>query len=249
MLRSSIFLKQVVAVTGLLLIGFLFGHLGGNLQVFLGPDALNAYAHHLRELGPLLWVARIGLIVIFVTHLGVALTLNWQNRRARPVGYEYHKYRYASWASRSMVLTGSAILFFLLYHLAHFTFEWVSIPEVAERIVNASPRHSLSEHGQLMTTVPGTYPPGEPVKDLHTVVVLSFRQVYIAGLYVVAQVFLALHLAHGASSMLRTFGLNFPRWQKAVGMVGPMIAALLLVGNVAIVLACLFGFVQPAVGG
>nr|HMP17694.1 hypothetical protein [Gemmatales bacterium] len=118
---STISAKAVLAVTGVLLIGFLLAHLAGNLLIFKGQDSLNAYAQFLKSQGPVLWVARLGLLAVFVLHLGMALQLAKRKREARPQKYVFEKTIQASVASRYMLHTGIIILLFLLLHLAHYT--------------------------------------------------------------------------------------------------------------------------------
>ncbi len=111
--RSSLGAKYVMAVTGLALIGFVIVHMLGNLQIFLGKQALNDYAHHLEELPSLLWTARIVLLALFIIHILFGLRLWLHNRTARPVGYYMYDPAQASWASRHMLLTGLVILAFV----------------------------------------------------------------------------------------------------------------------------------------
>ena len=119
--RSSIGKKFIVAATGVILIAFIIGHLLGNLQIFLGPDWINSYAEHLRALGPFLWIIRVFLFVTVVLHIYFTIRLAIDNRRARPVGYKKKEHVKATFASRSMVISGLVVFAFILYHLAHFT--------------------------------------------------------------------------------------------------------------------------------
>jgi succinate dehydrogenase / fumarate reductase cytochrome b subunit len=118
---SSIGRKIVAATTGALLIAFLLGHMYGNMKVFQGPEALNAYAAWLQG-HPLLWAFRAGLLTLFGAHVYLTLTLARDNRAARPVGYRRYRPRASSFFSRYMVLTGLVVLLFVVYHLVHFTF-------------------------------------------------------------------------------------------------------------------------------
>src|SRR5688572_26180689 len=120
--RSSIGGKVTMAVTGLLLFGFVVAHVLGNLLLFAGPDSINAYAKSLADLGPLLWLLRIGLLAVFVLHVVTGLRIARQNRTARPVAYTKEATIQASFASRSMVFSGVTVLAFVVYHLLHFTF-------------------------------------------------------------------------------------------------------------------------------
>src|SRR5438309_7272797 len=119
--RSSVGKKMIVAITGIILILFVIGHLLGNLQIFLGPDWINGYSQHLRDLGPLLWLIRIFLLATVIVHIYVTIRLAIDNRRARPEAYRVREYVKASFASRHMVMSGLIVLAFIIYHLAHFT--------------------------------------------------------------------------------------------------------------------------------
>src|SRR5205807_6912100 len=98
--HSSVGRKMIVAVTGVILIVFVIGHLLGNLQIFLGPEWINAYSQHLRDLGPLLWMIRAFLLLTVVLHIYFTILLAVENRRARPEAYIDRQYVKASWASR-----------------------------------------------------------------------------------------------------------------------------------------------------
>src|SRR6266581_2541109 len=119
--HSSVGRKMIVAVTSVILILFVIGHLLGNLQIFLGPDWINSYSQHLRDLGPLLWAIRVFLLATVIVHIGVTIRLAIDNRRARPERYIERDYVKATFASRHMVMSGLIVLAFIIYHLAHFT--------------------------------------------------------------------------------------------------------------------------------
>jgi succinate dehydrogenase / fumarate reductase, cytochrome b subunit len=114
--------KVVMAVTGVILFGFLIGHMVGNLQFFLGPEKLNTYAENLRRLGPMLWAARIGLLIAAVLHIQAAAALWRLQKVARPVGYSRKQNVGSNYAARTMYWSGPIVLAFLIYHLLHFTF-------------------------------------------------------------------------------------------------------------------------------
>ncbi|MBA3273863.1 MAG: succinate dehydrogenase cytochrome b subunit, partial [Chthoniobacterales bacterium] len=147
--RSSIGRKIIVAATGVMLLGFVVGHLLGNLQIFLGPDWINSYAEHLRDLGPLLWLIRIFLLVNVVAHIYYTIRLTIDNRRARPEKYAQKDYVKATFASRYMWLSGLVVLAFIIYHLAHFTVQVVD-PRFA--LLKADP---LGRHDVYSTMVYG----------------------------------------------------------------------------------------------
>ena len=119
--HSSVGRKIIVALTGMILILFVIGHLLGNLQIYLGPDWINAYSQHLRDLGPILWLIRAFLLAAVVLHIYFTILLAIENRRARPDHYRERNYVKASWASRHMVVSGLVVLAFIIFHLLHFT--------------------------------------------------------------------------------------------------------------------------------
>lgn len=119
--RSSIGKKVVMAASGVVLFGFVVGHMAGNLQVYLGPTALNAYAEGLRKVPALLWAARLTLLAATALHVWSAYSLTRMNRAARPVGYRARENRESTYASRTMRWSGVILLLFIVYHLMHFT--------------------------------------------------------------------------------------------------------------------------------
>jgi succinate dehydrogenase / fumarate reductase, cytochrome b subunit len=119
---STVGKKVVMAVTGIILFGFLLGHMAGNLQFFLGPEVLNGYAEKLREMPALLWVVRIGLIVAAILHIASSVSLARIKNNARPVSYFRKENVGSTYASRTMYWSGPIVLAFLIYHLLHLTF-------------------------------------------------------------------------------------------------------------------------------
>src|SRR5438128_10364053 len=108
--RSSVGKKMIVAITGIILILFVIGHLLGNLQIFIGPDWINGYSQHLRELGPLLWAVRLVLHAAVIIHIWVTIQLAIENQRARPAAYLDKQYVKPTFASQHMVINGSIVL-------------------------------------------------------------------------------------------------------------------------------------------
>ena len=217
-LSSSIGRKLVVAVTGVALIGFLVAHVAGNLLVFRGQEALNAYAAGLRDLGPLLWVARLGLLGLALAHVVLALQLAAANRAARGSRYAVVRTVQATNAARSMLVTGLLLLFFVVYHLAHFTWH--------------------AAHAEYATRVDAA---GRP--DVYSMVVASFGEPAIVAPYVAAMVLLGLHLAHGTSSFFQTLGWRHARTEKLVGRIGPLLGAAIAAAYLAIPLGVQMGVV------
>jgi succinate dehydrogenase / fumarate reductase cytochrome b subunit len=257
--RSSLGSKYVMAITGLLLIGFVIAHMAGNLLVFAGPDALNAYAHALKDKPALLWTARIGLLLVFVVHVVLGIRLTLQNRAARPTPYAYEDTLSASWAARHMLLTGLVLLAFVIYHLGHFTLgavvpaKFQSVHGVEQKIEPrnyldlAEVRRAGEMHYEPIPEMPlsALDPTREHVRaDVYSMVLNGFRTWWISLSYIVAMVFLGLHLWHGGSSWFQSLGLNNPRYRRLVGAIGPILAVVVFAGNCSIVLSVWLGIVQ-----
>lgn len=145
--RSSIGRKFIVAITGVILIAFIIGHLLGNLQIFLGPDWINSYAEHLRELGPLLWIVRGILLITVILHIYYTIRLAIDNRRARPDRYVEKDCVKATYASRSMAISGLVVLAFVLYHLAHFT---VRVTDPRFALLKADPLNRYDVYSMMV---------------------------------------------------------------------------------------------------
>jgi succinate dehydrogenase / fumarate reductase cytochrome b subunit len=219
--RSAVGKKWVMAVTGILLMGYVFFHMLGNLKVYLGAEDLNHYGEWLRDLlvpffprTVTLWLLRIGLIAAFVFHIHAAYGLTRINRQARAAGGYISKrdYQAANAASRSMRYTGVVILLFLIFHLADLT--W------------------------------GTVNPDFVRGDVYRNLVASFERPAVSAIYIVANIALGLHLFHGGWSMFQSLGLNNPRWNSwrrgfAVGF-----AAIVTVGNLTFPIAALTGVIS-----
>jgi len=227
--RSSLGSKYVMALTGLGLIGFVIAHMLGNLQIFLSKQALNDYAHHLEEIPTLLWIARAGLLIIFIVHIVFGISLWLSNRRARPARYVVEDTVQASWASRHMLLTGLVILAFVIYHLLHFTFG-VTDPASFKRNTAQVPMFKAVD------------PAATPEYDVAAMVVDGFEKPLVSIAYVVAMIVLGLHLWHGAGSWLQSLGLKNKRTMRLIDGIGAAVAVLIVVGNCAIPLAILAGW-------
>lgn len=119
--RTTVGKKAVMAVTGIVLFGFVIGHMAGNLQFFLGRDVLNGYAEKLHALGALLWAVRLILLASVVAHIVAAVQLVRLQRAARPFGYKKYSPQGSTYASRTMYWSGPILALFIVYHLLHFT--------------------------------------------------------------------------------------------------------------------------------
>ncbi len=223
---SSVGAKTLMAFSGLGLVGFVITHMIGNLQVFAGPEKLNAYAKQLQDLGPLLWVARLGLLGLFMLHVGTAFRLVQANKAARPTPYVRKVEERTSFAARTMWMSGLIVLVFILYHIAHFT---LRMPVGAKDFTSA--RYELPEHGH----------------DVYRMVVLGFQVWWVSALYIVANVLLGLHISHGASSAFQTLGVRHARLAFLKHGFGPAIGGLIIVGNCSMPIAILMGLVGKGV--
>ena len=220
--HSSVGRKMIVAVTGVILILFVIGHLLGNLQIFLGPEWINAYSQHLRDLGPLLWLIRVLLLTTVILHIYFTILLAIENRRARPEPYIDRRYVKASWASRHMLVSVLVVLAFIVFHLLHFT---------ARKF---NPQFPLLQLDPL-----NRY-------DVYSMMVYGFRNVYVSSFYIVGLFLLTLHLTHGSSSFFQSLGLTNQRLTPRLAIGGRILAWLLFIGYTSIPVAVLLGFINPA---
>ena len=231
-LESSVGAKILVALTGLGLAVFVIFHMIGNLKVFQGPQAINSYAYFLKhDLGALLWVARAGLLVLFLLHIALAVRLKMRSVAARPVAYQFRRDVQATFASRTMIWSGIVVGLFTLFHLAHFTFGWTSTVEVAPG--------KVVSYLELRDT-------RDPLKqDVYSMVVAGFTTPWLAILYLAAQLALFIHLMHGVQSAFQTLGLKNRRFARAIWWLGFLIALTVFLGNVLIVVGVWAGWAPP----
>ena len=212
-LESSIGKKIMVAAAGLLLCGFLVTHLAGNLLMFVGGDAFNRYAEALEH-NPLLPVAEIGLVGLFLLHIVLSARATMANRAARPVAYESYKGKGARTpGSRTMAITGTLILAFVIIHVATFKFK---------------------QFGGFKGL------PGE--EGLFAHVLGWFSNPWYSAFYVLAVGGVGLHLSHGVQSAAQTFGLNHPRYTPLIRKAGLAFAGAMFLGFAS--LPVYFGFLK-----
>jgi succinate dehydrogenase / fumarate reductase cytochrome b subunit len=213
-LGSTIGKKVVMAVTGVVLFGYVIAHMLGNLQLYLGADVLNQYAASLREMlhGAGLWIARAVLLASAGLHIWAAASITMVDRTARPVGYREWQARDSTYASRTMRVSGVFLLAFIVYHLLDLTL--------------------------------GTVNPSFEEGDVYHNVVASFRVAPVAVFYVAAMLALGLHLQHGVYSMFQTLGVSHPRWERVAHRTATALAAAVVVGNISFPLAVLLGLVK-----
>lgn len=238
--RTTIGRKFLMAVSGVVLIVFIIGHLVGNLQIFEGPDRLNGYAYFLHDLGPTLWVWRILLIICAVVHIWAATVLAIEDRRARgAVPYRMNRWLEATFASRYMRWTGYVVLAFIIYHLAQFTFGAVQTSTYKGRL----PAYTMTSDYKVLglTAVKA----GTRVLDVRSMVIRGFEPLPVALFYIVAVGLLSLHLMHGGESLFQTFGWRDDRWSRFLRVVVALLCIAYFLGNLAIPGAVIMGYLTP----
>jgi len=216
---SSIGKKFVMAFSGLVLFGFVLGHMVGNLQVFLGPEALNRYGAFLHGIGELLWLVRFFLLAMVVLHIWSAAALTRENRAARPQPYAHQELVAASYASRTMIWSGIIIASFIVYHLMHFTLDVAAI--------NGVPGKGHDFTGLMDDHVP-------PRHDVYAMVLLGFRNPWVCCFYALAMILLCLHLGHGVSAMFQSLGLKNPAWAPLIDLFARSISWIICLGYLSI---------------
>jgi succinate dehydrogenase / fumarate reductase cytochrome b subunit len=214
--------KVVMAVTGLVLVGFVIAHMLGNLKIFLGAATFDAYAVFLREIGEplfpyelLLWVARIILLTCVVLHIAAAVQLTRMNWAARPQGYDTKRSIATTYAARTMRWSAVILALFIVYHLLHLTAGVVGFqPGVFRRL------------------------------SVYHNVVAGFSVWYVSLFYILAMAALCLHLDHGVWSMLQTLGVNNARITSALQALSRVVALVVFAGFVSVPVAVLAGWVR-----
>lgn len=217
--RSAIGKKTIMAVSGVVLFGFVFAHMVGNLKLYKGPEALNAYARFLREAGaPLLgrgealWAARLILLTAVAAHIVTAVQLARQNSAGRPVPYRVNDHITASYAARTMIWSGPIIAAFVIYHIMHLTTGWV-------------------------------HPSFNP-DDVYHNLVAGFRVWYVSLFYIVAMIGLGYHLIHGVWSLFQSLGLNGGRFDTPLRRFAMAATVVIVIGNISFPVAVLLGIVK-----
>ena len=203
-----------MALTGLVLAGFVLGHMTGNLLMFKSPEAINAYAKWLHDNVAMLWTALTVLILSVIAHIWAGIQLTLENRAARAGGPAVDATRRATFASRTMPYSGVVILGFVVFHLLHFTLKMVALGDVS-------------------------YGP-----DVYKMVVAGFSCKTVAVFYIISMLLLCLHLSHGVSSVFQTLGLRNERWRGRLDFLALAYAWIVALGFISIPLAVLTGVLK-----
>ena len=206
--------KVVMAVTGVIMFGFVVGHMLGNLQMYEAPEHINAYGHFLHNLGELLWIERGVLLLAIALHITATIQLALRSKAARPVGYSRRQAINSSYASRTMYWSGPIVLAFIIFHLLQFTAGYI--------------------HPQA-TFVQG---------DVYQNVVSGFQVWWVSTWYIFAICLLGLHLSHGLWSMFQSVGLAHPRLSPYLKSAARAVALLIVLGYISIPISVLLGFIK-----
>ncbi len=213
--QTTVGKKAIMAVTGVILFGFVVGHLIGNLQVFQGPEKLNHYAATLKSLPALTWGVRVLLLISVILHIWSSFQLWLLHREARPIGYVKKANINSTYASRVMYWSGPIILAFVIFHLLQFTFGTVHPG--------------------------GPY----DVHNVYNNVVYGFSVWPVSIFYIIAMLMLCFHLYHGLWSMFQSLGISHPIYTPIIQQVAKVLAVLIFIGEISMPVAVLAGFIKP----
>lgn len=216
--QSQVGRKILTGITGVLLVFFIIFHLAGNLAIFGDPDAMNSYSYFLHQFGPLLWIARIGLLLIFAIHAWIGISIWLKKRKARPVDYKVYSSKGGpskqSLSSRSMAFTGVVLLIFVFFHINTF---------------------ALGDMGDAMLA------DGTVVHDVKTLVIDTFEKPLYAFGYTFVMILLGAHLGHGIWSAFTSLTLRSKKASAVIYSIGVIAAIFIAVGFLVIPLYIYFG--------
>lgn len=248
--NSTIGRKVLMALTGLVLVLFVMGHMLGNLQIFLGADVINAYAYKLHHVLPAaaLWGIRLFLLLCIGIHIWAAVSLTLDNRRARPEKYAKDRTVQATYASRTMRMSGVILLAFIVFHIAHYTVRVVpgkAYDEVIEGTLEGAAYSApvmvpLVKHGEAV------FENGKLVEtfNVNDMMVAGFQVWWVSLFYIIATGLLCMHLAHGVSSMFQTLGLRNKDWRKRFDLLARGYGWVVFIGFAVIPVAVMAGLVK-----
>ena len=217
--QSSVGRKIIMAVTGIVLVSFVCVHLLGNSSMFVGADAINAYAQKLHSLGPFVWVFRLVMLVAFAIHIAFGIQLTLENKAATPETNVQVKRLKTGFGAETMIVSGGVLFFFVVYHILHFT----------ARVTNPEIYVPLGDQGMV---------------DVYFMVVNGFKSALPVLIYVIGMGFLFLHVSHGFQSLFQTLGLSNDKSLPVMGMFSKLIGFVLLLGYIAIPLSIVFGCIK-----
>ena len=237
-LKSTIGRKVLMALTGLILVLFVLGHMLGNLQIFLGPDVINAYAYKLHHVMPveMLWGIRLFLLACIGIHIWAAISLTLDNRKARPQGYGLNKSVQATYAAKTMRISGIILLAFIIFHIAHYTARTVPSMEYDQQIEDVA----LVKNGDVVLKN------GAPVMtfNVNDMMIAGFEVWWVSAFYILATGLLCMHLIHGVSSMFQSVGLRNQLWRKRLDRLALIYGVVVFLGFAVIPVASMAGMLK-----
>jgi succinate dehydrogenase / fumarate reductase cytochrome b subunit len=214
---STIGKKAVMAVTGVILFGYVIGHLIGNLQIYSpDPQQINNYAHFLHSHVVMLWGVRALLLVSVILHITASVQLWRLKQKARPEAYVKKDDVPTSYAARTMIWSGPIIAAFVIFHVLHLT------------VGSVLPLATLPDGGM----------------DVRANVIMGFQNPAVAGFYIVAMALLCMHLYHGLWSMFQSLGVSHPRYTPLIKKFAAAFAWFVAIGNISIPVAVLSGILR-----
>ncbi len=264
-LKSTILSKVVMAVTGIILVLFLIGHSIGNLQVYIGRETFNAYAHFLQGLGELLWLIRIVLFLALIFHIITSIRLKFLNLSAKPDKYAVKKYLKANFSGRTMIWSGIVIFLFLVLHLGHFTtgtFDYENFSKnpknleyyskdvvvVEKADLEEAQQENLNEGKSILELEGVKYSKEDDLvlfarPDAYSMVIKGFRQPFFAISYIILVIIIGFHLSHAIQSSPQTLGINHPKYNNFLRKLGPWLSTILVLCYISIPITIFLGLV------
>jgi len=210
--------KAVMAITGVILFGYVVGHLLGNLQIYSSnPERINRYAAFLHSPSNVmaLWGIRVFLLAALILHIVSSVQLWNQNREARPLRYYKKADVPTSYAARTMIWSGPIVAAFVIFHILHLT------------------------TGSILPLQDVAGNPNTP--DVRYNVITGFQNYWVSGFYIFAMILLCMHLYHGLWSMFQSMGISHPRYTPKLKKGAAIVAILIAIGNCSIPIAVMTG--------
>jgi succinate dehydrogenase / fumarate reductase cytochrome b subunit len=224
---SSLGKKYIMAGSGAALFLFVVAHMAGNLQIFLGPEAINRYGNFLQTNPEIIWPARIGLLVLIALHIWSATRLTLENKAARPVSYAQWQPTTASYAARTMMVSGLIVAVFIVFHLLHYT-AMVKAVNLTGKDFDAKPEFfdAMGRH------------------DIYKMMVTGFQQPLVSIFYIVGVGLLCLHLSHGFCAMWQSLGWKKRSYAPLLDGLAKWSSALIFLGYISIPVSILLRWIQ-----
>ena len=214
---SSIGKKFIMGSTGIILLLFVIVHLIGNLGIYIGANKFNSYAEFLKSIPSIVYFIRIFLLICFLLHISMAILLSKNNKLSRPIGYD--AVYTITFASSTMLISGSTVLLFFMFHISHLTLGYI-YPNVYLL------KDSFGRH------------------DVYSMTILSFQHIWISILYIIAQMFIGMHILHGFYSAIQTFGLTSYKYIKLTKIIGNILALSIFICYSSIPISVLLGIIK-----